>query len=64
METLTYHDGTRLRLSEWRNPAPQKGNIVETFDAGQTIKARIDACREESVGGSRLPLFQVTPTEV
>jgi hypothetical protein len=45
-------------------PRPRKDNIVETLDAGQMIKTRIDACREESAGGSRLPLFQVTATEV
>ena len=55
--TITCHDGTRLRLSEWRDPAPQKGEVVETLDTGQTIKARIDAWREEKVGGSRPPLF-------
>jgi hypothetical protein len=62
--TITCHDGTRLRLSEWRDPAPQKGEIVETLDTGQTIKARIDAWREEKVGGSRPPLFQVTAAEI
>ena len=62
--TITCHDGTRLRLSEWRDPAPQKGEVVETLDTGQTIKARIDSWREEKVGGSRPPLFQVTATEI
>jgi hypothetical protein len=62
--TITCHDGARLRFSERKDPAPQKGDIVETLDAGQIIKARIDACREEKVGGSRPPLFQVTATEV
>ena len=55
--TITCHDGTRLRLSEWRDPAPHKGDVVETLDTGQIIKARIDAYREEKVGGSRPPLF-------
>jgi hypothetical protein len=41
--TITCHDGTRLRLSEWRDAAPQKGEVVETVDTGQIIKARIDA---------------------
>ena len=62
--TITCHDGTRLRLSEWRDPAPQKGEVVETLDTGQTIKARINSWREEKVGGSRPPLFQVTATEI
>jgi len=29
--TITCHDGTRLRLSEWRDPAPHKGDVVETL---------------------------------
>ena len=62
--TITCHDGTRLRLSEWRDAAPHKGQVVETVDTGQVIKAMIDACREEKVGGSRPPFFQVTATEV
>ena len=62
--TITCHDGTRLRLSEWRELEPQKGDIIETLDTGQIIKARIDACREEKVGGSRPALFQVAATEV
>jgi hypothetical protein len=62
--TITCHDGTRLRLSEWRDAAPHKGEVVETVDTGQIIKAMIDVCREEKVGGSRPPLFQVTATEV
>jgi hypothetical protein len=49
--TITCHDGTRLRLSEWRDPAPQKDEV-----AGQTIKVTIDSWREEKVGGSR-PFF-------
>jgi hypothetical protein len=51
--TIACHDGARLRFSERKDPAPQKGDIVETLDAGQIIKARIDACREEKVSGSR-----------
>ena len=47
--TITCHDGTRLRLSEWRGPAPQKGDVVETLDTGQTIEARINSWREEKV---------------
>ena len=62
--TITCHDGTRLRLSEWRDAAPHKGEVVETVDTGQIIKAMIDACRQEKVGGSRPPFFQVTATEV
>ena len=48
--TITCHDGTRLRLSEWRDPTPQKGDVVETLDTGQIIKARINSRREEKVG--------------
>ena len=45
--TITCRDGSRLRFSELRGHAPQKGEIFETADAGQIIKARIDAYREE-----------------
>jgi hypothetical protein len=62
--TITCHDGTRLRLSEWRDPTPQKGDVVVTLDTGQIIKARIDSRREEKLGGSRPLLFQVTATEI
>jgi hypothetical protein len=48
--TITCHDGTRLRLSEWRDAAPHKGEVVETVETGQKIKAMIDVCREEKVG--------------
>ena len=50
---------------EHRDGAPQKGEIVQTADAMQTIKARIDAYREEKQsGGSSPPFFQVTATEI
>jgi hypothetical protein len=62
--TISCRDGSRLRFTEQRDAEPQKGNIVETEDSGQTIRAVIDACREEKVGGSRPPFFQVTATEV
>ena len=60
---ITCHDGTRLRLSELRDPAPQKGDVVETLDTGQISQDRTPR-REEKVGGSRPPLFQVTLTEI
>ena len=44
--------------------APLKGDIFDTADAGQTIKARIDACHEENPSGWRHPFFQVTATEI
>ena len=62
--TITCRDGSRLRLSEQRDHAPLKGDIFDTADTGQTIKARIDACHEENPSGWRHPFFQVTATEV
>jgi hypothetical protein len=63
--TITCQDGSRLRFSELRGHAPKKGEIIETADAKKTIKARIDAYREERrTGGSRSPLFQVTAIEI
>jgi hypothetical protein len=62
--TITCRDGSRLRFSELRGHAPQKGKIIETADAGKMIKARIDAYREERARGARLPLFQVAATEI
>jgi hypothetical protein len=41
-----------------------KGDIFDTADTGQIIKARIDTHREEQPGGSRPPFFQVTATEI
>jgi predicted ATPase len=49
--TITCRDGSRLRFSERRDYAPHKGDILETADTGQTIKARIDAYREEKPAG-------------
>ena len=62
--TITCRDGSRLRLSEQRDHAPLKGDIFDTADTGQIIKARIDACHEENPSGWRHPFFQVTATEV
>jgi hypothetical protein len=49
--TITCRNGSRLRFSDQRDGAPQKGDIVETADTGQIIKARIDAYREENPSG-------------
>ena len=38
--TITCRDGSRLRLSERRDDAPLKGDIFDTADTGQIIKAR------------------------
>ena len=62
--TITCRDGSRLRLSERRDHAPLKGDIFDTADTGQTIKARIDAFHEENPSGWRHPFFQVTATEI
>jgi hypothetical protein len=48
--TITCRDGSRLRFSELRRSAPKKGEIVQTADAGQIIKARIDACHKKPEG--------------
>ncbi len=53
--TITCRDGSRLRLSERRDYAPLKGDIFDTADTGQIIKARIDAYHEENPSGSRPP---------
>jgi hypothetical protein len=52
--TITRRDGSRLRFSELRGHEPRKGEIIETADAGNMIKARIDACREERPPGSAI----------
>jgi hypothetical protein len=62
--TIACRDGSRLRLSERRDHAPLKGDVFDTADTGQIVKARIDAYREEKPGGSRPPFFQVTATEI
>ena len=62
--TITCRDGSRLRFSERRDTVPRKGEIVQTVDARQTIKARIDAYREEKPSGWRPPFFKVTATEI
>ena len=62
--TITCRDGSRLRLSERRDHAPLKGDIFDTADTGQIIKARIDACREGKPNGWGHPFFQVTAIEI
>jgi hypothetical protein len=62
--TITCRDGSRLRLSERIDHAPLKGEIFDTADIGQTVKARIDAYRQERPGASRPPFYQVTATEI
>ena len=47
-----------------RTPSPLKGDVFETAETGQIIKARIDAYREEKSSGWRPPFFQVTATEI
>jgi hypothetical protein len=62
--TITCRDGSRLHFSERRDPSPLKGDVFETAETGQIIKARIDAYREEKPSGWRPPCFQVTATEI
>jgi hypothetical protein len=49
--TITCRDGSRLRFSDQRDSAPEKGDIFDTADTGQIAKARIDVCREEKPNG-------------
>jgi hypothetical protein len=62
--TIICRDGSRLRLAERRDYAPLKGDIFDTADTGQTVKARIDTCHEEKPIGWSHPFFQVTATEI
>jgi hypothetical protein len=55
--TITCRDGSRLRFSERRGSAPQKGEIFETAGAGQIIKARIDDCHKKPAIGRAFPVF-------
>ena len=59
--TITCRDGSRLRFTERRDYAPQKGDIFDTADTGQIIKARIDAYHEENPSGwdqGRVPSYE------
>ena len=63
--TITCRDASRLRYSELRDGSPQQGEIIEIADAGQVIKARIDACHKEGPkGGSAPAFFQILATEI
>jgi hypothetical protein len=62
--TIACRDGSRLRFTERRDYAPQKGDIFDTADTGQTIKARINAYSEEKPGGSRATIFKVAASEI
>jgi hypothetical protein len=62
--TITCRDGSRLRFSDQRDGAPLKGDIFDTADTGEIIKARIDACREEKPNGWGHSFFQVKATEI
>ena len=63
--TISCRDGSRLHFSERRGNAPQKGEIVQTADAGQIIKARIDACHKKPpIGGTSPVFFKVLASEI
>ena len=62
--TISCRDASRLRFSEPRSRAPQKGEIVQAVDAEQIIKARIDTYQEQSKGGTGPVVFQVMATEI
>jgi hypothetical protein len=36
--TITCRDGSRLRFSDQRDGAPEKGDIFDTADTGQIVK--------------------------
>jgi hypothetical protein len=55
--TITCRDGSRLRFSDQRDGAPLKGDIFDTADTGQIIKAKIDTCRVEKPNGWAIPFF-------
>jgi hypothetical protein len=63
--TIKCRDRSRLRFSERKASVPENGEILQTADAGQVIKARIDTCHEEPPkGGQVAPCFQVMATEI
>ena len=62
--TITCRDASRLRFSELRNHAPQKGEIVQTVGGGPIIKAKIESFHEQPKAGAGPALFQVIATEI
>ena len=62
--TITCRDGSRLRFSDQRDGAPLKGDVFDTADTGQIVKARIDAYRKEKPNGWGHPFFHVAATEI
>ena len=45
--------------------APKMGEIIQTKDFGQPIKARIETIHEgRPIGGVRIPFFKVMATEI
>jgi hypothetical protein len=62
--TITRRDGSRLRFTESRDVAPKMGEIIQTKDSGQPIKAKIETIHQgRPTGGVRLPFFQVMASE-
>lgn len=62
--TIKCRDGLRLHFSEQNASPPANGEIVQTANAGQIIKARIDSCyKRPPQGGNRHVYFQVIATE-
>ena len=63
--TIKCHNGSRLRFSERSDGAPNVGELVQTPDGGQIVKARIDTCRQIPPKGGVAPdYFQVSATEI
>ena len=63
--TVKCRNGSRLRFSERSDRAPNVGELVQTADGGQIVKARIDTCRQiPPKGGIAADFFQVSATEL
>src|SRR5215472_13487002 len=63
--TVKCRNGSRLRFSERSDSAPNVGELVQTADGGQIVKARIDTCHQiPPKGGIVADYFQVSATEI
>ena len=63
--TIKCRNGSRLRFSERSDSAPNVGELIQTADGGQIVKARIDTCRQiPPKGGIAADFFQLSATEI
>jgi hypothetical protein len=63
--TVKCRNGSRLRFSERSDSAPNVGELAQTADGGQIVKARIDTCHQiPPKGGIVADYFQVSATEI